>query len=386
MRLTYLLLSPTFGMHQYTADLANRMVEEHDVHLVTSSRLPRDRYSPAVTIHTPVSFHNSGLSLQSLRLGALDVLDAVLQATRPHLVHVTGPHLWNGLLLRRLKQCGVPAIHTIHDLDAHPGTRLGNLLGLWNRAIVRQADVVLLHGQAYRSRLLAQGVPAGRLAYLPLLHLFLGFERQQALVRPRSLDNGIPSLAYEPFALFFGRLEAYKGINHLIAAFAQASGRLPPPARLVLAGPGRLEDVWAGSLPPGVEMANRLIGDEEALDLFSRCSLVVLPYIEATQSALVAAAYYFQKPVIVTGTGALPEYVEHGRTGWIVEKDDPASLERALLAAFCHPERLRLMGAAGRDWYDCQRVQEGVSLRDLYRQVASERVGEWASVGRQVER
>jgi alpha-maltose-1-phosphate synthase len=376
MRLTYLLLSPTFGMHQYTADLANRMAEEHDVHLVTSSRLPRDRYSPAVTIHTPVAFTNTGLSLQSLRLGGLDRLDAALQATRPHLVHVSGPHLWNGLLLRRLKRRGVPAIHTIHDLDAHQGTRLGSLLGLWNRAIVRQADVILVHGQKYRRRLLDQGVPAGRLAYLPLLHLFLGFERQQALVRPPSLDNGLPSLAYEPFALFFGRLEAYKGVNHLIAAFAQASGQLPPAARLVLAGPGRLEDAWAGSLPPRVEVANRLIGDEEALDLFSRCSLLVLPYIDATQSALIAAAYYFQKPVIVTRTGALPEYVEHGRTGWIVEKDHPASLERALLAAFRQPEKLRLMGAAGRDWYDCHRKQEGVLLRDLYRQAASLRVSE----------
>jgi alpha-maltose-1-phosphate synthase len=370
MRLTYILLSPTFGMHQYTADLANRTAENHDVHLVTSSRLPRDRYGPAVTVHTPVSFGNSGLSLQSLRFAGLGALDATLQQIRPDLVHFTGPHLWNGLLLRRLKRRTVPIIHTIHDLDPHHGTRLGRLLGLWNRAILRQADVILLHGQSYRSRLLAQGVAAGRLAYLPLLHLFLGFDQQQALLGAVTADAGAPAVANEPFALFFGRLEAYKGVNHLITAFAQASGQLPPATRLILAGPGRLADVWAGNLPSGVELINELIGDDLALDLFRRCSLLVLPDIDATQSALIAAAYFFRKPVIVTRAGALPEYVEHGRTGFVVEKGHPASLERALLTAFADPDRLQSMGEAGRFWYDCQRVQETLLLRRLYRDVA----------------
>ena len=46
-RICYVLLSPTLGMHQYTADLANRMVRaDHDVSLVTTSHYPRDRYLP----------------------------------------------------------------------------------------------------------------------------------------------------------------------------------------------------------------------------------------------------------------------------------------------------------------------------------------------------
>lgn len=47
MRIVYVLLSPTFGMHQYTADLANRMAEQgHAVVLVTTTTFARDRYSP----------------------------------------------------------------------------------------------------------------------------------------------------------------------------------------------------------------------------------------------------------------------------------------------------------------------------------------------------
>ncbi len=41
-------------MHQYTADPANHMAHVgYDVHLVTTTHARRDRYAPAVTIHTP---------------------------------------------------------------------------------------------------------------------------------------------------------------------------------------------------------------------------------------------------------------------------------------------------------------------------------------------
>ena len=73
MRLIYLLLSPTFGMHQYTADLANRLAAEPgmEVHLVTTVALPRDRYSPAVRIHTPIAARTTGFSTEGLDLPAL---------------------------------------------------------------------------------------------------------------------------------------------------------------------------------------------------------------------------------------------------------------------------------------------------------------------------
>jgi hypothetical protein len=49
MRLLYLLLSPTFGMHQYTADLANRAgagaFGALDAHLFSVTTLARDRYA-----------------------------------------------------------------------------------------------------------------------------------------------------------------------------------------------------------------------------------------------------------------------------------------------------------------------------------------------------
>ena len=114
-----------------------------------------------------------------------------------------------------------------------------------------------------------------------------------------------------------------------------------------------------------------MIEDDEAIDLFSRCSLVVLPYIDATQSALIGAAYFFGKPVIVTRAGALPEYVVEGETGWVIPPRDPQALAECLQAALGDPDRLARMGRAGRAWYDAQRIVERETLDDMYARVAA---------------
>jgi glycosyltransferase involved in cell wall biosynthesis len=134
----------------------------------------------------------------------------------------------------------------------------------------------------------------------------------------------------------------------------------------VIAGQGDASGLWEGSLPKRLELRNRLIEDEEAVDLFMRCSLLVLPYLDATQSALVAAAYYFRKPVIVTRAGALPEYVQEGRTGYVVEPGDPGALARRLGELLGDPARVMQMGAAGRAWYETQRAQEERALSEMY--------------------
>jgi glycosyltransferase involved in cell wall biosynthesis len=368
MRICYVLLSPTFGMHQYTADLANRMVQYgRDVHLVTTARYPDHRYLPTITVHTPVDTRSSGFSRDTLQLAAMRRTAQVIQGIRPDVVHMTGPHLWSIPLLWTMCRAGIPAVHTLHDLDPHEGMLYGLLLHAWNREVLRLADHVLVHGVCYRDRLLDWGMPAERLTCTPLLFLFLGN------IWLGEVEHLAQAVRYEPCVLFFGRLERYKGVDHLLTAWAMMDEHNGRDERLILAGPGNLDRLWYGPLPPRVEVHNHLIDDAQALELFRRCGLLALPYIGATQSANIAAAYYFHKPVVVTRSGALPEYVEEGRTGCVVEPGHPPTLARCLEGMLGDPARLARMGAAGRAWYDAQRAEEGRALMQMYDRLARQR-------------
>ena len=366
MRIFYVLLSPTFGMHQYTSDLASRMLHAgHDVHLITTSRGPLDRYPPGLPMCTPLRAGNSGLERVTLRFDRLWAVKTAIVESSPDVVHFTGPHIWNLPLVRMLSSAGIPLLHTLHDLEPHQGTRYGFLLRMWNSAIIRSVDHLLVHGERYRERLLQMGVGPHQVTHTPLTHLPLSFACQEALA-----TQPILSVNYEPFALFFGRLKPYKGLDCLLSAYGMMEGPTDRLPGLVIAGPGTARVLQRLSIPRGVEVRNRLITDEETIELFRRCGILVMPYSTATQSALVATAYYFSKPVLVTRAGALPEYVEDGRTGRIVEPGQPVALARCMQQMLCHPGQLTKMGSAGRTLYVAYRAAETKSLFSMYARVA----------------
>ncbi|HVY73984.1 MAG TPA: glycosyltransferase family 4 protein, partial [Puia sp.] len=57
---------------------------------------------------------------------------------------------------------------------------------------------------------------------------------------------------------------------------------------------------------------------------------VIQPYRHATQSGVTPLAYHFERPMIVTNVGSLPDHVIHDQTG-LVTNPDPADLARAIL-------------------------------------------------------
>jgi glycosyltransferase involved in cell wall biosynthesis len=411
MNITYVLLSPTFGMHQYTADLANRAVvgtferchveplqpgdapapQRANVALVTTATLPRDRYSPAVTIHTPVTTQGTGFSREGLDIAAYRRVLDVLTCQRANvstcqrvnvstLAHFTGVHAWNIPLVRALRRRGVPVVHTLHDLDPHHGVRYPALIRLWNRLIIASGCHLLVHGRRYRDQLLAAGVAPARVTYTPLLHGFLAADRpwppERWNVQTCERAN-VKTLERANDVLFFGRVEAYKGVDTLLAAWTATSGDLRmnssnswQTTRLIIAGPVA-RDVTLPPLPPAVELRNRRVADDEAEALFRSAAVLVLPYRDATQSALVAAAYAFGVPVIVTEVGALPEYVVAGatglgETGWVAPPGDAGALAAVMREALADPARLRRMGAAGRAWFEARRREEQGALGRMY--------------------
>ena len=370
-KVVFALLSPTPGMHQYTAHLAERAEAElgHETLVVTTRNAPLDRYGSSAVLRMTAATRSTGFGREGLDAqGYHHTLRALVRSGENGVVHFTGVHVWNVLLVRSLRRRGIRVIHTLHDLAPHSDARRRPLIRLWTHLLIDSGTTLLTHGECFRQTLLRRGVAPGRVFCAPLTHGFWGAGAGEAA---RRLEEQALSLGpRDPLALFFGRIEGYKGVDVLLDAWALLAARkgrrpLPDSARLVVAGsiaPG----VALPPLPERVELRNHRVGDDEGLDLFARANLLVLPYRDATQTALVAAAARFGVPSLVTRAGALPEYVADASRGWIVPPGDPRALGDALAEALSDGHRLAAMGGVARVWYRSARREEADTLRRLY--------------------
>ncbi len=121
--------------------------------------------------------------------------------------------------------------------------------------------------------------------------------------------------ASDGFALFFGRIDVYKGVDRLIQAQAancrDAAYHLP----VVIAGVNLTGESCVTSAENQTVCICRFITDGEMIWLFEHCGVVVLPYREASQSGVLPIAYKFGKPVIGSAINGLQELIVQGLTG-----------------------------------------------------------------------
>lgn len=142
------------------------------------------------------------------------------------------------------------------------------------------------------------------------------------------LPSEMSDMVENPYLLFFGRIDKYKGIGNLLRAYGSVADMALP---LVIAGGGTLsdEEKELASNARNVTLINRYILDGEMKWLFSHSTGVVLPYIEATQSGVIPIAYAYGKPVIVSDVPGLTQFVKDQQTGFVVK--DITALSDAIL-------------------------------------------------------
>jgi glycosyltransferase involved in cell wall biosynthesis len=166
---------------------------------------------------------------------------------------------------------------------------------------------------------------------------------------PPADDGGAPTV------LFFGRLWAYKGLEYLIRAEPRITAAVPG-ARIVIAGQGEDFARYRGLMVHHDRFVvyNEYVSDQRREALFRQADLVVLPYVEASQSGVVPLAYASMKPVVATTVGGLPEIVEDGRTGLLIPPRDEGALADAIIRLLQDKPRCRQMGLAGRHKLDAE--------------------------------
>lgn len=139
--------------------------------------------------------------------------------------------------------------------------------------------------------------------------------------------------------LFFGFVREYKGLKYLLQAMPDISKRLPGAHLWVVGDFGSDRDMYFDlienlKIKESVRTVEGYIADAEVEKYFAACDLVVLPYISATQSGIVQISYGFNKPVLVTDVGGLPDVVTDSKTGYVVKPNDHSEISDKVIEFF----------------------------------------------------
>ena len=243
---------------------------------------------------------------------------------RPDLIHFSNEkNVWLNFILPLLR---APVVTTVHDVFYHPGDDGPGSVPQWlTHLFIRQSDASIVHSTELAEQAIKH-LPVTKHSVYVLPHLALS--RYRDFASQRVLQRSEVS---RPQVLFFGRLRRYKGLDIFIDA-AKAVVEEIPTARFVIAGRSDSDtaQALAAATSQFFDVRDRFISDEEAAQLFTDADLLVLPYIEASQSGVLAVACTFDLPVVASDVGALGAMVVESGMGIVVPPHDSATLAKAI--------------------------------------------------------
>jgi L-malate glycosyltransferase len=283
-------------------------------------------------------------------------LARVLNRLRPDIVHAHDPHAiaMAALALSMSTAEPVPPLVASRRVDFHLKP---NSFSKWKH---RQVAMFIAASEAIARILQADGVPAARIA---TVHEGIDVDRI-AGIEPLSVHAELWLPTHAPIVGNIGALVPHKGQRHLIDAAALVV-RDVPDARFVVLGEGELRpalehQVKSLHLEKHVVLPGFRV---DVLALLKTFDVFVMSSETEGLGTSILDAMACGRPVVGTRTGGIPEVVEDGVTGRLVEPRDPPALAQAITALLKDEPLRARMGAAGlarvRERFTVDRMVEG---------------------------
>ena len=234
----------------------------------------------------------------------------------------------------------IPCVVTYHGSEVH--TALADRRKGWQlcRDSFGAADLNLPVSKALETILRSSIQPTGRCETL-----LLGVDQRRFF--PSS------ELVLEPQVLYVGRIERMKGVYDLLEAWVKVLSHCPN-ARLTMIGEDRTDGVFcrqAESL--GINESITMMGPQpghRVANMMRRSRIFCLPSHKEGTPVCVMEALACGLPIVATGVGGIPDIVEHGKTGIILEKGSIQSLTNALVSLLSDSSRCISMGKEAQEF------------------------------------
>lgn len=268
--------------------------------------------------------------------GKHKAVGAAIDADRLDVVIDTHPGVWAGLIKQSITATSTVLADIVHDPEPHPD-RFQLRSRFRRRFLPSEPDVLIGLADASSDRLTELHPDRPVIRSRHGANGAAGYDENELTARAKEAASNAHRF------LYFGRIEAYKGVPTLVQAFA-AAREDQPDLELTIAGSGPLDDetsATAGRL--GANVLNRFIEESEVSELLNTHGCLVLPYLSATQSGPASLALANALPAIATDVGGLPEQIRHGENGLIVPPGDVQALAKALVEFRNEPLRASAM-------------------------------------------
>lgn len=199
-------------------------------------------------------------------------------------------------------------------------------------------------------------------SFIPIVEKRFGYSKEHIHYMPHGRMSIYKQSTITPLTdckninfLFFGRIEEYKGLFILAEAYKKLTQSYSN-ISLTVAGSGDFSKYHAiFEELPQVKIINRYIADTEIDDYFSvPNTILVLPYLDASQSGVIPIALEYGVPIIASDTGGLKEQMDNGNLGLFSTPGDADSLMKQMEYFLIHP-----------DFYIKERKKASVYLQSL---------------------
>ena len=284
---------------RFAACLADALREEPDVTVISS--LCRDaeimRGPNAPRCELPVRTYGGRISFSGRLLTApisIPLLMARLRRIRPDVAICAMPGPLDVVMAATLRLLGIRLVVVVHDAKSRQGDGYFMQIPL-QRLLCRFGDSLVTLSSYVEWQIRSQSSANATRRFISINHPPLSFDMPTS---PR--PPGPPRL------LFFGRLLPYKGLDLLAAAISLLPLETNITFRIVGLGP-ESADLALLRKYPNVSVENRWVSETELGSVLGWADAEILPYREASQSGVAAAAMAANRPVIATRVGGLPE-------------------------------------------------------------------------------
>jgi glycosyltransferase involved in cell wall biosynthesis len=277
----------------------------------------------------------------------------------PLIVHIFGPDGLVPLVTRWGKQNRVPVVYT--ECAEADERCVQDYSMKWTLEVINDIPLIICCAERVADNIRSVYGYTGAIEFVPFL-----IEEPKSVSLRDARKNGLITLGS------VGRLIEAKRHQDVIWALAELRSK-GLQVELVVAGDGPMrEELEAEAARLGVQDAVKFLGFfKEISEVMAQIEIFVLASLSESQPLVVSEAMAYGKPVIASNCGGLPDWVEAGKSGFLIQAGKREELIPFLEHLITDNELRRKMGERGREIYQKKQATDVVmkKVESIYRKL-----------------